>query len=135
MLILATRNVYNVIASQKHQPLGISSKTCEPIISLRRRNAPQNQMRRGVSSIEPELPPYFSQFYVFIIFSQDFQYAFFFAYKVSSRIDAWHIFKSSYDETIKKLLVSSYELLNICQASIIDFTLLCKKHISKVFTF
>ena len=37
--------------------------------------------------------------------------------------------------TDKKMLVSSYELLNICQASIIYFTLLCKKHISKVFTF
>ena len=42
--------------------------------------------------------------------------------KVKSIIDAWHIFKSSYDETINFLIVSSYELLNICQASIVDET-------------
>ena len=84
------------------------------------------EYHKKVMTVEPNqnYPPYFSQFYVFIIFSQDFQYAFF-AYQVSSTIDACHIFKSSYDETINKLLVSSYELLNICQASIIDFTLLC----------
>ena len=40
--------------------------------------------------------------------------------KVESIIDAWHIFKSSYDETTNLLIVSSYELLNICQASIVD---------------
>ena len=45
------------------------------------------------------------------------------------------LIESSYDETIKKLLVSSHELLNISQASIIGVTLLCKKHTSKVFTF
>ena len=73
--------------------------------------------------------------FMFISFSPRIYSLLFFAYQVSPTIDAWHIFKSSYDETINKLLVSSYELLNICQASIIDFTLLCKKHISKVFTF
>ena len=39
--------------------------------------------------------------------------------KVKSIIDAWHIIKSSYDETRNFLIVSSYELLNICQASIV----------------
>ena len=42
--------------------------------------------------------------------------------KVESIIDAWHIFKSSYDGTSNFLIVSPYELLNICQASIIDET-------------
>ena len=42
--------------------------------------------------------------------------------KVESIIDAGHIFKSSYDETSNFLIVSSYELLNICQASIVDAT-------------
>ena len=50
-------------------------------------------------------------------------------------IGAWHTFKSSYDGTVKKLVVSSYEGLNICKSSIIDFTLLYKKHTSNVFTF
>ena len=40
--------------------------------------------------------------------------------KVKSIIDAWHLFKSSYDETSNFLIISSYELLNICQASIVD---------------
>jgi len=84
---------------------------------------------------QPELPPIFFSILCFYHFLLGFLVCFFFAYQVSSTIDAWHIFKSSYDETINKLLVSSYEPPNICQASIIDFTLLCKKHISKVFTF
>ena len=49
--------------------------------------------------------------------------------KVKSIIDAWHIFKSSYDETSNFLIVSSYELLNICQASILDEPWYAKKKI------
>ena len=52
--------------------------------------------------------------------------------KVKSIIDAWHIFKSSYDETSNLLIVSSYELLNICQASIVDETWYAKKSILKI---
>ena len=52
--------------------------------------------------------------------------------KVNSIIDAWHIFKSSYDETSNFLIVSSYELLNICQASIVDETWYAKKSILKI---
>ena len=37
-------------------------------------------------------------------------------------IKAWHIFKTLYDETSKILMVSSYELLNIWQAAILDET-------------
>ena len=51
--------------------------------------------------------------------------------KVKSVIDAWHIFKSSYDETINKLLVSSYELLNIWQAPIVDQPWYAKKNYTK----
>ena len=52
--------------------------------------------------------------------------------KVKSIADAWHIFKSSYDETSNFFIVSSYELLNICQASILDETLYAKKNILKI---
>ena len=52
--------------------------------------------------------------------------------KVESIIDAWHIFKSSYDETSNFLIVSSYELLNICQASIVDEPWYAKKIILKI---
>ena len=51
--------------------------------------------------------------FMFLSFSPRIFSMLFFAYQVSSTIDACHIFKSSYDETINKLLVSSYELLNI----------------------
>ena len=51
--------------------------------------------------------------------------------KVKSIIDAWHIFKSSYDETSNFLIFSSYELLIICQASIVDETQYAKKFILK----
>ena len=40
--------------------------------------------------------------------------------KVESIIDAWRIFKNSYDITSNFLIVSSYELLNKCQVSIVD---------------
>ena len=46
--------------------------------------------------------------------------------------DVWHIFKSSSDETSNFLIVASYELLNICQASILDETLYAKKIILKI---
>ena len=52
--------------------------------------------------------------------------------KVKSIIDSWHIFKSSYDETSILLIVSSYELLNICQGSIVDETWYVKKNILKI---
>ena len=55
--------------------------------------------------------------------------------KLESIIDDWHIFTRSYDETTKKLLVLSNDFVNMCQASFIVFTLLSKKHTSKVFTF
>ena len=42
--------------------------------------------------------------------------------KVKSIVDAWHIFKSSNDETSIFLIVTSYEILNICQASGVDET-------------
>ena len=42
--------------------------------------------------------------------------------KVKSAIEDCHIFESSYDETSNFLIVSSYELLKICQASIVDET-------------
>ena len=51
--------------------------------------------------------------------------------KVKSIIDAWHIFKSSYDETSIFFIVSLYELLNICQASVVDETW-CAKIILKI---
>ena len=51
--------------------------------------------------------------------------------KEKSIIDAWHIFKSSYDETSIFLIVSSYELLNICQASNVDETPYTKKNHTK----
>ena len=40
--------------------------------------------------------------------------------KVKSIIDDWHVFKSLHDETSNFLIVSSYEILNVCQASIVD---------------
>ena len=79
-------------------------------------------------------PPYFPNFFVFIFFPRVF-IMFFFVYLVSSTLKAWQIFKSSYYETIKKILVSSNELLNICQSSTLDFTLLCKKHTSMFYKF
>ena len=51
--------------------------------------------------------------------------------EVKSIIDAWHIFKSSYDETSNFLIVSSYELLNICRASIVDETRYAEKNHTK----
>ena len=51
--------------------------------------------------------------------------------KVKSIFDAWHTFESSDDETSNFLIVSSYELFNICQASIIDETLYEKKNHTK----
>ena len=61
--------------------------------------------------------------FMFLSFSPwIFSMLFFFAYQVSSTIDAWHIFKSSYNETNNFLIVSSYELLKKCQPSIVDET-------------
>ena len=51
--------------------------------------------------------------------------------KVESINDAWHIFESSYDETSNFFIVSSYELLNICQASIVDEPWYAKKNHTK----
>ena len=82
-------------------------------------------------------PHYFSQLmsYLFKRIRNVFSMYFCFTYQISSTIDVWHICKSSYDDTTKKLPVSSYELVNICQASVIDFTLKCKKHKSNVLMF
>ena len=43
-------------------------------------------------------------------------------------IDAWHILKSSYDETSQFFIVSPGELLNVCQAA----TQYVKKRILKI---
>ena len=51
--------------------------------------------------------------------------------KVESIIDAWNIFKSSYDETSNFFIVSSYELLNIWQAPIVDQPWYAKKNYTK----
>ena len=48
---------------------------------------------------------------------------------MKSIIDDWHISKSSYDENSNFLIVSSYELLNIYQASIVDEPWYAKKKI------
>ena len=50
-------------------------------------------------------------------------------------VDAWHVSASPYDETTKKLLISSYELVNIRKRSTTDFTLQRKKRISSVLMF
>ena len=52
--------------------------------------------------------------------------------KVKSIIDTWHIIESSYDETSNFLIVSSYGLFNICQASIVVETWYAKKKILKI---
>ena len=39
---------------------------------------------------------------------------YFFANKNSSTTDAWHIITSSYDETTINLLISFYEVVNMC---------------------
>ena len=44
---------------------------------------------------KPKLPPIFFSILCFYHFLLGFLVCFFFAYQVSSRIDAWHIFKSS----------------------------------------
>ena len=54
-------------------------------------------------------PPYFSKIYVLSFYPRIFS-TIFFAHQVSSTIDAWQIFKSSYDETIKNLFISSHSL-------------------------
>ena len=84
---------------------------------------------------QPDPPPYIFLNFMFLLFYARIFSMIFFAFLVSSKVNVWHIFKSSYNEVIKKLLISSHELLNVCKSSIIDFTLLCRKHTAKVFMF
>ena len=51
--------------------------------------------------------------------------------KLKSITDDWLIFKSAYDETRNFLIVSTYELLNIRQASIVDERWYAKKNHTK----
>ena len=72
---------------------------------------------------EPEMPAHIFLFFMYSFFKRFcniFGMYFYFTYQNSST--------SSYDKTTKTLFVSSYELANICQASIIDFSIQCKKH-------
>lgn len=59
--------------------------------------------------------------FIYLLFSPRI-FSLLFLAQVPSKHAAWHTFESSYDEKIKILLVSSYKLLNIYQASIIAFT-------------
>ena len=73
--------------------------------------------------------------YLFKSIYNIFSMYFYFAYQISSTNDAWYIYTSSYDEMTKKLLVSSYELLIIWQASTIDLILQCRKQNSNTLLF
>ena len=56
----------------------------------------------------------------------------FFQREVESIIEAWHMFTGSYDKTSKILVVSSYELVKMCQASMVDEFSYAKHYILKI---